>query len=114
MKITLYPQRRDDELTLSLLGDRLTVSGDVLDLSGIPDGATVPMEAIDNPFICGPIERINGDLHVRLLLPRSSPFGVFDDAGTMRQPLEVTVTQDGDISLPVEPKATQGEEANAD
>jgi len=114
MKLILYPQRRDDELSLSLNGERLTISGDVLDLSTIPDGATVPMEAIDNPFICGPIERIDGELHVSLLLPRATPFGVFDEEGTMRQPFEVTVTQDGEISLPVEPKADQEEEANAD
>lgn len=114
MKIILYPQRRDDELTLSLQGERLTVSGDVLDLSTIPDGATVPMEAIDNPFIAGPIERIDGELRISLLLPRSTPFGVFDETGKMRPPLEVTVTQDGDISLPVEPKSDQEAEANAD
>lgn len=114
MKIILYPQRRDDELSLSLQGERLTISGDVLDLSNIPDGATVPMEAVDNPFIAGPIERIDGELRVSLLLPRATPFGVFNEAGRMRQPFEVTVTQDGEISLPVEPKANQEDEANAD
>lgn len=114
MKIIFYPQRRDDELTLSLHGERLTVSGDVLDLSGIPDGATVPMEAIDNPFICGPIERIDGELRVSLLLPRATSFGVFDEAGTMRPPIEVTITQDGNIALPVEPTAKKEDEANAD
>ncbi len=114
MKITLYPQRCDDKLTLALQGERLTVSSDVLDLSAIPDGATVPMEAIDNPFICGPIERIDGELSVSLLLPRAAPFGVFDEAGKMREPYELIITQDGDIALPVEPKANQEEEANAD
>jgi len=114
MKITLYPQRRDDELTLSLHGEHLTVSGDVLDLSTIPDGATVPMEAIDNLFIAGPIERIDGELRVSLLLPQSSPFGVFDEAGMMRPPYDLVINQDGDISLPVEPKAKQEEQSNAD
>lgn len=114
MKITFYPQRRDDELTLFLQGENLTVSGDILDLSTIPDGATVPMDAIDNPFICGPIDRIDGELCVNLLLPRNTPFGVFDEAGRMRQPFEVTVTRDGDIALPIEPKANQEDEANAD
>ncbi len=114
MKIILYPQRRDDNLTLSLQGERLTISGDVLDLSTIPDGATVPMAAIDNPFVCGPIERIDGELRVSLLLPRATPFGVFDKVGQIRQPIEITVMQDGDISLPVEPKANQEEKSNAD
>lgn len=114
MKIILYPQRRDDELTLSLQGQRLTVSGDVLDLSKIPDGATVPTEAIDNPFVCGPIERIDGELRVSLLLPRAAPFGVFDEVGKMRPPYELAISQDGDIALPVEPKANQKDEANAD
>lgn len=114
MKIIFYPQRRDDELTLSLRGERLNISGDVVDLSSIPDGATVPMEAIDNPFVAGPIERIDGELCVSLLLPRSTPFGVFDEAGTMRPPFEVTITRDGDIALPVEHTVNQEEEANAD
>lgn len=114
MKIIFYPQRRDDELSLSLQDEHLTISGDVLDLSTIPDGATVPMEAIDNPFVCGPIERIDGELHISLLLPRSTPFGVFDDDGKMRPPCELSISQDGEIALPVEPKANQEDEPNAD
>lgn len=114
MKLFLFPQRRDDELSLSTQGERLNVSGDVLDLSAIPDGATVPMAAIDNPFIASPIERINGELRISLVLPRSTPLGVFDEIGNARQPYELTVNGDGDIALPVEPKAKSEDEANAD
>ncbi|WP_407976915.1 hypothetical protein ACJKIH_15010 [Brucella pseudogrignonensis] len=113
MIISLYPQRRDDALTLSLHGERLTVSGDTLDLSTVPDGATVPMEAIENPFIAGAIERIDGELHVSLLLPCSTPFGVFDETGKMRAPYELSVHNDGEIELPQEPAQPQEDTPNA-
>lgn len=114
MKLILFPQRRDDELSLSLQGEILTISGDMLDLSSVPEGATVPMEAIDSPFIIAPIERINGELHVSLLLPQSTPFGVFDEIGNKRPPYNLTVDRDGDIALPVEPVAPQEEQFDAD
>lgn len=69
MHITLSPQRRDDALTVSKQGDTLTLNGIAYDFSVIPDGATLPASAVDCEFIAGNVERINGVLHISLILP---------------------------------------------
>ena len=69
MKITLTPQRRDDTLAVSKQGDTLTINGTAFDFSVIPEGATLPASAVDCEFITGNIERINGVLHISLILP---------------------------------------------
>ena len=69
MKIALNPQRRDDALTVSKQGDTLTINGEELDFSQLPDGATLPKYAVGNPFIVSDVERIDGELHLSLLLP---------------------------------------------
>lgn len=56
-------------LVVSKAGYVLTINGDVVDLSGIPDGASLPAEAVDNEFVVGTVERVAGTLHVTLLLP---------------------------------------------
>ena len=69
MHITLNPQRRDGAIAVSKSGDTLTVNGIAYDFSVIPDGATLPASAIDCEFITGNVERINGVLHISLILP---------------------------------------------
>ena len=69
MKITLAPQRRDDTLAVSKQGDTITINGEAFDFSVIPDGATLPASAVACESIAGPVERINGVLHITLLLP---------------------------------------------
>jgi hypothetical protein len=69
MHITLSPQRRDDTLTVVKTGEVLTINGDEIDFSVIPDGATLPADASPHPFICGAVHRIDGELHIPLLLP---------------------------------------------
>lgn len=72
MHIKLSPQWRDDTLIVSKAGDTLTINGIPYDFSGIPDGATLPASAVDCEYIVGPVERINGELHLTLLLPHGS------------------------------------------
>ena len=69
MQITLSPQRNDAPLSISKQGDVLTINGQTLDFTPLPDGATLPTEAINCEFITGPVERIGGVLHLTLLLP---------------------------------------------
>lgn len=95
MKIKFSPQRRNDTLSISKSGDTLTINGDSLDLSAIPDGATLPADAIDSEWIVGPVEHIDGELHLTVLLPhgRGAP-------EAQRFPQPITVTQDGEVTLP--------------
>ena len=69
MQITLTPQRRNGSLTVSKQGGTLTVNGTAYDFSVIPDGATLPASAVDCEYVTGNIERINGVLHISLILP---------------------------------------------
>ena len=72
MHITLIPQRRDDRLSLSKSGDLLTVNGEDFELSGIPDGAILPREAVACEWLASDIERIDGVLHLSLILPHGA------------------------------------------
>ena len=69
MHITLSPQRCDDTLTVSKAGDVLTINGEAFDFSDIPEGATLPAQAVACEFIAGPVERLGGVLNVALILP---------------------------------------------
>lgn len=98
MKIKLSPQRRDDTLAVTKVGDVLTINGDVFDFSGLPDGATIPAEDIPCDWIVGPVERVAGELHLTLILPHGpnpSPAVAF--------PAAIIDAPDGVIELPADP-----------
>ena len=95
MILKLSPQRRDDVLILSKSGDALTVNGTVYDFSPLPDGATLPREAIDCEWICGDVSRINGELVIPVLLPHGP-----NASESARFPEPLTVTSDGQVVLP--------------
>lgn len=96
MKLIFSPQRRDDALTISKSGDALTINGTVYDFSPLPDGATLPREAIDCEWICGDVERVNGELVIPILLPHGP-----DASEAARFPEPMTLTTDGEVVLPV-------------
>jgi len=95
MKLLFSPQRRDDVLILSKSGDALTVNGTVYDFSPLPDGATLPREAIDCEWVCGDVSRINGELEIPILLPHGP-----DASEAARFPEPMAVTIDGEVVLP--------------
>jgi hypothetical protein len=73
MKITLSPQRRDDgPLTVFKEEDILTINDEIFDFSQLPDGATLPREAVNCQWLASDIERIDGELNFTLLLPHGS------------------------------------------
>lgn len=72
MKIKLSPIRRDDTLTVIKQGDSLTINGTTYDFSVIPDGATLPKGATDCEWLAFDVERIEGVLHMTLLLPHGA------------------------------------------
>ncbi len=95
MILKLSPQRRDDTLTLIKQGDALTINGTVYDFTPLPDGATLPREAIDCKWICGNVERVNGELVIPILLPHGP-----DASESVRFPGPLTITSDGQVVLP--------------
>lgn len=99
MIISFSPQRRDDAFTLVRNGDTLVVNGDPVDLAAIPDGATLPAAAIGSAWIAGDVHRIDGLLHVTLLLPhgsRPSPAVAF--------PADIVDPPDGPVAVPHDPE----------
>jgi len=95
MHITLIPQRRATPLTVTRTGDILTLNGEAFDFSPLPDGATLPREAIASNWFAGPVERIEGALHLSLVVP----FGASAPAQTI-DPAPLTLTSDGRVTLP--------------
>lgn len=95
MKITLSPQRRTDTLTVSRSGDTLTINGETFDFSPLPEGATLPQEAIGSDWFAGPVERVGGVLHVALVLPHGA-----NAPEQTRFPAPITLTGDGPVALP--------------
>jgi hypothetical protein len=97
MRISLSPQRRDDKVAVSKAGDLLTINGEQFDFTGLPDGATIPAGEVPCQWIVGPVERIDGDLHLTLLLPHGpSP------SQAVAFPTDIVDPVDGEIALPHE------------
>ena len=95
MKIQLVPQRRDVPLVLEKSGETLLINGNALNLSRLPDGATLPQEAVCCDWLASDIERVNGEIHLTLILPH----GAQAPHDTLF-PTSLSVLQDGPISLP--------------
>lgn len=95
MHITFTPMRRDSTLTLHKSGDTLTINAETFDLSGIPEGATLPQEAVACEWLISNIERVDGQLHLALILPhgaKAPPETLF--------PAPITLDTDGPVLLP--------------
>ena len=95
MYITLIPQRRDDTLTASVSGDTITLNGQALDFGPLPDGATLPRAAIACEWVAGDVQRVEGVLHIPLILPHGP-----DASEAARFPQPIIVTRDGTLELP--------------
>lgn len=95
MKLFFSPQRRGDTLTITKTGEMLTINGESFDFSQLAEGAALPREAINCEFICGDVDRINGELVIPILLPHGA-----NASEQARFPQPMTVTADGLIQLP--------------
>ncbi|MBV6637031.1 MAG: hypothetical protein KI788_14140 [Mameliella sp.] len=101
MQITFSPVRRDGRPSIEVLGEALIIDGETFDFSAIPEGATLPAEAVASDWINGPVERIGGELHLTLLLSH----GANAPTATLF-PAAMTPT-DGPIALPAYEEPTQ-------
>lgn len=97
MHITLSPVRLDETLTASRAGDVLTLNRQTFDFGPLPEGATLPAEAIDSPWIVGPVSRIDGELHLTLRLPHGP-----NPSQAVAFPEPIKVTGNGPIALPAD------------
>lgn len=97
MRISFSPQRRNDTVTVSKAGDVLTINGEVFGFDSLPEGATIP--AVPCEFIVGPVHRIDGELHLTMLLPHGP-----NPLPAVAFPEPIIVTEDGEIAIPHDPE----------
>jgi hypothetical protein len=79
------------------VGDLITINGEPIDFTQLPEGATLPAEAIGSDHFVGPVERIDGVLRLTLRLPHGA-----NPSQSVAFPEPIEVTQDGPITLPVD------------
>jgi len=95
MIIHLIPVFSKQLLTVKKSGDTLTVNDQVLDFSPVPDGATLPKEAIGCEHIVDDVHRIDGVLLIKILFPHS-----VDASEAARFPEPIIDPADGILELP--------------
>ena len=95
MKINLSPQRRDDTLTVIKQGDVLTINGTEYDFTDLPNGGTLPADAVDCEYVFGSVDRVNGELELTLLLPHGA-----NASEAARFPQPIINPADGEVELP--------------
>ena len=97
MIINLLAQRNDDDQpTVTVTGDTITINGDSFDFSPLAEGSTLPSDAIDSEWIIGDVTRTDGEIVLSLLLPHGSRA-----PHETRFPEPITVTTDGPVELPI-------------
>ncbi len=107
MKISLSPQRRDDGLVVVKDGDKLRINGDLFSFVSLPDGATVPAGEIPCNWIVGPVERIDGEIHLTLVLPHGP-----NPSPAVAYPVALGDPPDGALAIPFDEPATEPEVAD--
>lgn len=96
MHISFSPQRRDDTLSLERTsGDRLRINGELFNFNTLEDGDLIPAGAIPCEWIVGPVEKVDGEVRLTLILPHGP-----NPSQAVAFPEPITVTQDGPIAVP--------------
>jgi len=105
MHINFSPTSEFIKIAASRSGDVLTIQeyatdGNplaeyALDFAPLLDGDTLPRDAVDCKWLASDVTRIDGALHLTLILPHGS-----NAPHEARFPEPITVTEDGPIALP--------------
>ena len=94
MHITLSPVRHHERPVFEKQGDSLIIDGETFDFSVVPEGATLPADAVASDWIIGPVTRENGVIHLTLMLSH----GAKAPQGTMFP--DPVLASNGEIPLP--------------
>jgi len=110
MRISFSPQRRDGLLTLEKSnGDRLRINGELFNFNPLAEGDVIPAGAVPCDWIVGPVERVDGEIRLTLILPHGPNPSV-----AVAFPEPVTVTDDGPIVVPHDPEPQAEEPADVE
>lgn len=72
MRISFSPQRCGTELSLSRIGDVLTINDQEFDFTALPEGGLLPRTAIQSDWLASDVVRIEGVIHLTLILPHGA------------------------------------------
>lgn len=101
MRISFSPQRRDGTLAIEKTSDdRLSINGDIFNFGTMNDGDIVPAGAVPCDWITGPVEKVNGEVRLTIVLPHGPKPPAY-----VAFPQPITVTADGPIAIPQAPEA---------
>jgi hypothetical protein len=96
MRISFSPQRRDEALVLEKTnGDRLRINGELFNFNPLAEGDSLAAGDVPCAFITGPVERIDGEIYLTLILPHGP-----NPSQAVAFPQPITVTEDGPIVIP--------------
>lgn len=96
MHISYSPQRRNGTLTLERTAPhRLRINGELFNFSTMEDGDVIPAGTIPCDCITGPVEKIDGEVRLTLILPHGP-----NPSQAVAFPEPITVTEDGPIVVP--------------
>lgn len=98
MHISLSPMRHDGSLTVIRDCDKLRINGELFSFISLPDGATIPAGVVPSEWITGPVERINGDIHLTLILPHGP-----NPSDAVAFPAPLINPPDGPLAIPSDP-----------
>lgn len=102
MIINLSPVRMDETLTLDREGDQLYLNGELFDFGALPEGATLPADAIKSEWFVGPVSRIEGELNLTLRLPHGP-----NAPESVRFPEPIQISEQGPVYLPEHDEAVE-------
>ena len=100
MNISFSPVRMDATLTLEKSsGDRLRINGELFNFNAMNDGDVIPAGAVPSNWIVGPVEKVDGQVSITLILPHGS-----NPSGAVAFPDPIIVSEDGPIEVPHDPE----------
>jgi len=97
--------RIDDKLTVIKEGDSLCINGETFDFSPIPEGATLPKEAVDCLWLASDVDRVDGSIVLTLVVPHGSKA-----PKETLFPGSVVVESDGEVDVPIYETIEQDQE----
>lgn len=110
MRISFSPSRREGILWLEkTMGDRLRINGELFNFGPLNDGDTIPAGEIPCDWIVGPVEKVDGEVRLTLILPHGPT-----PSQAVAFPEPMTVTEDGPIAVPHDTEAQTEEPAHVD
>jgi hypothetical protein len=92
---TLLPGDTSTQLEASVAGDVITINGDEIDLTDLPENDELLASAVDHPWIVGRLRRLNGEIQITIIFPIP-----VDASAEARAPAPVLMLTDGPVPLP--------------